>query len=160
MLAILLDSVLAYLIYKRGINNLQSTIAAFLGGTMIAAITTIGVEVFVERKPAESIVQFLVGCLLHPIFILLLLYFFRRKQRARQAIQEEQRQDETDYSRAIQALLDTHKHYLDREVVIDPDFQDRLERESTDVLIDKVRNEYFRDEALPAVLQILKSRIR
>lgn len=163
MLAYILDICLAYFLFQRATKKLESILIAIFGGVIIAAATTIGVDVFIERMPIESIVQFYLGCIVHPSVILVSIFIYKkialRKLKVQEAINQDLKKDEADYTAAIQALLIKHEKTLGRQYLIDNDVRERLDQERTDILIDRINSHYFSDDALPAVLHILKSRI-
>jgi hypothetical protein len=164
MIALIFDAVFAYLIQRYIRSRLYCVLLAVACGIFTSGIATVGLAAFLNLSPGESLTRLLNGSVFHSLLILFQIYLYRRRAARKfaveRAIKEEIRREEADYSEVIRSILESHKEILRGADNVDSELKLRLNEESTHILIKRINEGYFRDEALRVALRILESRVR
>jgi hypothetical protein len=163
MIAVLIDWFIAYLIHKKVEKTSHKVLIAFFIGIITSAFTTISIDAFLERKPLESYIQFIIGCGIHPLFTLLVVYILGRKAKqqkdVQQALADEEKRENADYTDQIKAILKRYKSDFENVSISNNDIKERISKESTETIIERINSGYFSEVSLPVALRVLNDRI-
>lgn len=165
MLAILLDTLAAYLLRKYFSTKLQYFFFGIIAGVINSAVSAFLMGALLNETPSAVVVSALSGAFLHPILIFIFLYidlrFISKKLKRNAAIAAANAEDEywdANEGRIIDEVLKSHQS-IDLSVAERNEIlEDNLARLPTEEIIEKIKRKHFAEDAIPSVLRVLSSR--
>ena len=165
MLGILLDFLAAYLLRKYFSTKLQYFFGGLIAGIVNSTVSSFLIGMWLNVPPVYVVFNAGSGALGHTLCIFFFLYIYarssaRKSEKAAAAV-EAVAQDahwDANEARIISEILQRHQH-IDLSSVPHNNFlEDNLLRLSNEEIIEKLREGYFDEYAIPSALRVLRNR--
>jgi uncharacterized membrane protein YeaQ/YmgE (transglycosylase-associated protein family) len=162
MIAITLDTLVAYLLSRKKLGTSLYLIYGLIGAIFVSAITSAIGSSNIDEKPGVYLIEVINGTLLNSITICLLFYFFKRRQKIKKAAEQLHTQDRYWEQNEHELILKTLEKYTDIDFKSqsgNTELEFNLSQMSTEEIIKRLDTNYFADESIPSALKVLSSRV-
>lgn len=162
MIAIALDTLIAYLLSRKKLGTFLYLICGLIGAIFVSAITPAISSSNIDEKPGVYLIEVISGTLLNSIAIYLLFYFFKRRQKIKKAAEHAHAEDQYWEKNEHELILKTLEKYKDRDIKPQPgntELELNLSQMSTEEIIKRLETNNFADESIPSALKVLSSRL-
>ena len=162
MIAIALDTLVAYLLSRKKLKTFQYLIYGFFAAFFISAITSGVSSSILDEKPGVYFLKVLNGIIFNAFFIYIEHYFFRRIQRKRKAAEQLHAEDqywEQNERDLILKTLEKYKFAVSQTELVKPELEFNISQMSTEEIIRRLDTSNFSDVSIPSALKVLNSRL-
>jgi hypothetical protein len=166
MIAIALDTLVAYLLSRKKLKTFQYLIYGFIAAFFISAITSGISSSILDEKPGVYFLKVINGIIFNSFFIYIEHYFIKsdliRKIGIKKAVEklhaEDQYWEQNEHKLILQAL-EKYKITGTKFDLVNPELEFNISRMSTEEIIKRLDTENFAEESIPSALKVLNSRL-
>jgi hypothetical protein len=166
MLAIALDTLVAYLLSRRKLKTFQYLIYGFIAAFFISAITSGISSSILDEKPGIYFLKVLSGTVFNAFIIYIEHYFIKsdliRKIGIKKAVEKLHAEDQYWEKNERELILKAIEKYKLSGSNIDlenSELEFNISRMSTEEIIKRLDTENFAEESIPSALKVLNSRL-
>jgi len=162
MIAVALDTLIAYLLSKKKLSTFQYLIYGFISAVFVSAATSAIGSSNIDQKPGIYLIELITGTVLNIFLIYVLHYFFIRRQRIKKAkdkLHVEDQYWEQNEREFILRTLEKYKHVNFQGAPINSELEFSLSQLSTENIINRLETNNFAEESIPSALRTLSSRL-
>jgi hypothetical protein len=162
MIAIALDTLVAYLLSRKKLSIFLYFIYGLIGAILASAITSAVGSPNIDEKPGVYLLEVISGTVINSVAISLLFYFFKRRQKIKKAAEQLHAEDqywEKNERDLILKTLEKYKHVDCQFKSGNKELEFNLSQMSTEAIIKRLDTDNFADAAIPSALKVLNSRL-
>jgi hypothetical protein len=162
MIAVALDTLIAYLLSKKKLSTFQYLIYGFISAVFISAATSAISSSSLDENSGIYFIKVLTGTVLNIFLIYVLHYFFIRRQRIKKAIDKLHVEDqywEQNEREFLLKTLEKYKHVNYQGAPVNSELEFSLSQLSTENIINRLETNNFAKESIPSALRTLSSRL-